>query len=430
MLKETTMGTFSDNGALNVQAVEGSRQIERSFFIPITILILCMLPDLSYLFYLKLPIAVFLTFLTFTAVLDAFKIQVPCRKVFLALILITLLNFFNLVAYQPPILRWMRMAFCPYIFAAMFFYVVYRIDSPASRYHLWKLLVIFISLASFLDYITVFRYGLAETFEAKAAGGRYFAMTALMILLPIIGSVLARKKWLLLLIIGNMLLLLLSASRGLYLVIMMSIFYVLFFVKKQFSTTILFLLFLIFCGIIMVVTPVYDRMSGRFESIEHGDPSFWARVDETISSVNFANKNPVTLVFGMGYGIPWKPEWKLSSGRAPQLPHGYMSDAPHDDYAATVLYTGLIGLFFQILLYFVIGFNCVAALRRSRGYLDDYAKVRLHGALLVLLSRIMAGFPGPITLFFDNNVYSAFIIAMAMADAREIFTGKERHLKA
>jgi len=177
------------------------------------------------------------------------------------------------------------------------------------------------------------------------------------------------------------------------------------------------------------MTPVYDRMAGRFESVAHGDPSFWARVDEAISSVNFVRKNPVTLVFGKGYGIPWKPEWKLSMGRQPELPNGYMANCPHCDYAATVLYTGIIGLIVQILLYFIIWFNCIAALRRSRiSDIDDYSKVRLHGALLVLISRFMVGFVGATTLFFDNNIYSAFIIAMAMADAQEIFKGKDGQL--
>jgi len=423
------MGNFSNNhGALDVQALEAPQQKGQSFAIPITILILCIIPDIPYLAFLKLPVAIFLTFLTLTAVLDVFKIQVPCRKVFLALIIITVLNFFNCIAYQAPLLRWMRMAFCPYIFGAMFFYVISRIDSPNSRDHLWKLLVIFVFLASFLDYITVVRLGLAETFEMRATGGAFFSATALMLIMPIFGTELVRKKWLLFVIFGNMLLLFLGGSRGKFLIIIMSIFYVLLFIKKRFSTKLLFSLFIIFCGVFIVITPIYDRIANRFESIAHGDVSFWARVDETISSVTFVKKNLVTLVFGKGYGIPWKPEYKLSLGRQPELPHGYMSDAPHSDYGATVLYTGLIGLFFQILLYFVIGLNCVAALRRSRGYIDDYTKVRLHGALLVLISRIMVGFPGAVTLAFDNNVYSAFIIAMAMADAQEIFKGKGRQL--
>ncbi len=424
------MGTFSDNGALKVQAVEVPQQRRQSFAIPITILILSMIPEnMPYLSFLKMPIAIFLTFLTMTGVLTAFKIQVPCRKVFLALIFITVLNFFNWMAYQAPILRWMRMAFAPYIFGAMFFYVIYKIDSPERRDHLWKLLVIFISLATFLDYITVARLGLAQAYESRATAGTYFSATALMLLMPIIGSELARKKWLLMFIIGDLFLLLLGGSRGKFGIVLMALLYVLLFIKKRFSTKLLYLLFIICCGVFIVITPIYDRIAGRFESIEHGDPSFWARVDEAISSVNFVKKNPVTLVFGLGYGIPWKPEWKLSMGRDPELPHGYMSNAPHNDYGATVLYTGLVGLFLQLLLYFVIGFNCVKALRRSRlSDIDDYTKVRLHGALLVLISRIMIGFVGAITIIFDNNVYSAFIIAMAMADAQEIFKGKGRRL--
>lgn len=420
------METLSRNLEItHVPVFEGAQQQERGFTLLIIILLLCMVPDIPGLAIAKIPIAIFLLFLTLPAVLAAlsFKIGVVGRGVFLALLLVTVLNIFNALVYHAPILRWLRMAFCSYIFVAIFFYVNLKLNTPSRRAHMWKLLVIFISFASFLDFIAVARYGLAQTFEQRAAGGHAFTLTALMLLFPILGTALAKKKWLLVCFGANMLLLFLSSSRGVYLIIFMGIIYTLVFIQKRFSYRFFFFLFVIIVGAVLINTPIYDRMADRFSSAREGDTSTMARVDEALSVVSIVRKSPVTLLFGKGFGVPWKPEYRLSLGREPELPGGYMSNTPHNDYAARLLYCGLVGLAVQLLLYFIVCRNCFAALRRSRRVdIDIHTKVRLHGAILVIIMMAMQGFTGGVFYSFNNNVYEAFVIGMAMADATTIFS--------
>jgi O-Antigen ligase len=390
---------------------------------PFIILLLCMVPDIPYLAILKPPIAVILLFLTFSAVLAAFahKIRVPGRNIFIILILVTVFNIFNVLFYHGPVLRWMRMAFCPYIFAAMFFFIVQRIDTPDLRNRLWRMLVYFISFASFLDFIGVARHGLAATFNARGAGGHTFTVTALMLLFPIFGYALVKKKLLLFLFFANLFLLLLSASRGVYLMIFMGTLYTLIFIQKRFTYRMFFVLFILIVGGVIVSTPIYDRMAQRFSAAAGGeDTSVLRRMHETKDSIADAYKTWPTFLFGKGYGTLWK----VSVGG--DLPGGYMAEAPHNDYSAKILYTGLLGFTVQLLLYFVIGFTCISALRRSRRVeIDVDTKLRLHGALLVLLFAMIAwGFAGAVSLSFNNNVYQAVIIGMAMADAKDILSGK------
>ncbi|MFA4901976.1 MAG: O-antigen ligase family protein [Desulfobaccales bacterium] len=429
------MRTYSADYKINgVTTYETPEKVDRGFLtMPCIILLLCMLPDIPGLAITKIPIAILYSCLTLTAVLGALtgKIRVAGRGVFLAFLLITVLNFFNALVYGAPILRWMRIAFCSYVFASMFFFIVDKINTPYRRDQMWKLLVIFGSLASLLDFIAVTRYGLAGAFEDRAAGGQGFTIIAFMLILPVLGTVLAKKKWLLFFLIANMFLLFLSASRGAYLIMGAGILYTLFFIQKRFSYRLFFLLFVLMVGTVLINTPVYDRMADRFSSAAGGtDNSTMARVDEALSTVNIVRKNWATLIFGKGYGIPWKPIYTLSMGREPELPGGYMANAPHNDYAARLLYCGLVGLVVQLLLYIVIGFTCFAALRRSRGSdLDIYTKVRLHGALLVMMLMVMAGFAGGMFIFLKNNIMEAFIFGMAMADATEILSGKRAQLR-
>ena len=412
-----------------VPVYEAPQRVEKGIFtLPIIILLLCMVPDTLGADYAKVPTAVFLLFATLPAVLAAFarKIKVAGRGVFLTFLLITVLNIFIGLAYGAPILRWMRMAFCSYIFVAMFFYVALNINTPARRDHLWKLLIIFISIASFLDFITVVRYGLAETFEGRAAGGHAFTVTALMLLLPVLGTVLSKKKWLLIFFVANLFLLFLSGSRGTYLIILMGILYTFIFIQKRFAYRLAFLLFILIVGAVLVNTPVYNRMAERFSTVtEGGDVSTLRRLDEAKSAVAAVRQGWASLLLGKGFGIIWKAQFNLSGGWITELPGGYMSDAPHNDYASRLLYCGLLGLTVQLLVYFIIGINCFAALRRARVIdVNVNAIVRLHGALLVLISMMMAGFAGGVFIFFNNNVYQAFIFGMAMSDATEILSRK------
>ena len=129
-LKENQMRKFStDLQISNAHEIEVTQQRESGFTIPIIILLLCLTPDIPGLGDLKLPIAVILLFLTLPAVLAAFanKIRIAGSGIFLVLLLITVLNIFNVLAYHGPFLRWLRMAFCPYMFAAAFFYIAYKI---------------------------------------------------------------------------------------------------------------------------------------------------------------------------------------------------------------------------------------------------------------------------------------------------------------
>ncbi|MCX5657641.1 MAG: O-antigen ligase family protein [Candidatus Omnitrophica bacterium] len=399
--------------------MESPQQIDRGFLtLPFIILVLCMVPDLPGLAITKIPVALLLLCLSFPAVLAAFtgKISVIGRGIFLAFLLVTVLNLFNCLVYRAPLLRWMRIAFCSYTFAAMFFFIVQKINTPNRRAHLWRLIVIFASLSSFFDFITVAKYGLAETFAERAAGGQGFQATALMLIFPVLGTALVKKKWLLVFFIGNLFLLLLTASRGVYLLLIASSLYTLFFIQKRFTYRLAFLLFVIMIGAVLVNTPVYNRMSNRFSRATTGeDPSVQRRINETRDSIAAASHTWMTLIFGKGFGIPWKVQ------EGGELPGGYMENAPHNDYAARFLYCGLLGLVVQLLLYFVVASTCFRALKRARGSnIDVYTKVRLHGALLVLLSMVMAGFAGGIFLFLKNNVFQAFIFGMGMADATEI----------
>jgi O-antigen ligase len=424
------MGTQStDLNIKGMPAFEAPLKVEKgSLTLPFIILLLCMVPDFSLIAFTKPIVAVILLFYTLSAILAGLgrKIEVVGRNIFLIFLIVTVFNFFNCLAYGAPILRWMRMAFCSYIFVAMFFFIVQRINTSNLRNRLWILLVYFISCASLLDFIALARQGLESGFEHRVAGGHAFTVTAVMLILPIFGATLEKKRILSILFFINLLLLFLSASRGVYLIILAATIYSFMFIQKRFSYRLLFLLSVIILGTVIISTPIYDRMVVRFESIAEGDTSAWARVDEANSVFKIARQSWLTLLFGKGYGIPWKPEYKLSTGRETELPGGYMADAPHNDYAARLLYCGLVGLIVQIILYLVIGFNCIAALRRGKvNDLDAYTKVRLHGALLVLMSMMLAGFAGGVFIFFNNNVYEAIIFGMAMADVTAIYSEKK-----
>lgn len=429
-LQEECMGTQANLNINGIPAYAVAQPIEKGVLTqPFIILLLCMIPSIPYIGFVKPIVAVILMFITLTAVLGAFanKIWLPGRKIFLAFLLLTLLNIFICLAYKGPLLRWSRIAFCSYIFVAIIFYVVHRINTPNRRDLMWRLLVYFISCASLLDIITLARRGLTDTFEHRAAGGHEFTITALMLLFPIFGSSLKKKGMLTLLFFMNLFLLFLSSSRGVYAIIIVATIYSFIFIQKQFKYRLLFLISILMVSGVIISTPIYDRMTERFASVAEGDNSAWARVDEANSAIAFVSKSWPSLLFGKGYGIPWKPIYKLSQGRQAELPNGYMANAPHNDYAARILYCGLVGLLIQLLMYAVIGFSCVAALRRSRlRGVDASTKVRLHGALLVLMSMMMAGFAGGSFIFFNNNVYEAFIFGMAMADVTAVlYTKKE-----
>jgi hypothetical protein len=402
------------------QPYEVPLKMERGILtLTFTVLFLAQAPILIHPI-LKPPVGIILALMTLPALLAVLtnKVKVPGRGILLVFLLVTLLNIFNPLAYHGPILRWFRMAFCSYIFVAMVCFVVTKLNTPNRRYYAWLLLVIFITLNSFLDFFVVAKLGLGGTFDHRAAGDKVFTLTALMLLFPIFGTAVAKKnKWLKWFFYSTLLLLLLSGSRGNFLVIGMATLYSFMFVQKRFTSRISFLLMAVIIGGIIISTPIYDRMSSRFEAAAGGeDDSTNRRLEETQDAIAEANKTWATLFFGKGYGTKWK-------SRHGELPGGYSVENAHSDYATRLLYCGLVGLVVQIFLYIVIGLTLRRAIIRAKmNNVDVYTMVRLHGALLVILCMAMIGFAGGVFYSFNNNIYQAVAIGLGLGDAAEIFS--------
>jgi O-antigen ligase len=401
-----------------------SNRVEWGIIFPIfLILLLCVLPFRGPTLNLgKIFIGIGLFLLTLPGLLAAIvnKVRISGRLILLGFLVACMLNIFNALAYHLSMGKWFRLGFGTYIFVAMVFFVAYKANTITRRYQLWFLLVIFLSFSSYLDFFLLAKYGLAEVYQDRMAGYHPGPMVAMMILFPILGNVLAKKKWLILFFCSNLFLLILTSSRGTYITVAVAAIYTFIFIQKKFSYRLLFLFLIIILGSVIIVTPIYHRMTKRYISATTGqDASLLGRFDEARDAVKEAAKTWPTLLIGKGFGSPYKVDYLLAGpGKEAQTAKGYNIEAPHNDYAARFLYCGLFGLIMQLFIYFVLPLKIIRAIKSfSVIETDIYTQARLHGAFLVMLSMVLAGFAGGVMYDFGNSVYFACVIGMGLADA-------------
>jgi hypothetical protein len=267
------------------------------------------------------------------------------RLILLGFLTMSVLNIFVAMANHLLLSYWLRLAFGSYVFGAMALTTSYYANTPNRRHNLWVWLVIFLTLASFSQWFFTASstIGLEESLESRSIGAKAGPLVATMILLPAVGKFLLKSLWLVLGFYSNVFLLILSISRTNYILLGVGILYSLVFIHRKFIRAILFLCFVLGLGLILLNTPVYDLVAQRFSHVGK-DESSLARIDQAKSAIAIGlGGNFQTLLFGKGFGSPYKVQYKLT--RAGGYPHHDTLEfmPPHNDYAARILYCGLTG---------------------------------------------------------------------------------------
>jgi len=413
----------------------GVRRLEiRPILIPILMLLLCLVPykggaQVSLLKVLTGGIGVLLSL---SAVVAAFlsKNKVRGQLLFLAFIIMTLANVIVALANNVAFSWWIKIAYGSYIFTAMIFTVSYYARTPNQRHNLWMWLVIILTLASFVDYLfAASTTGIGEAWEERSIGGSPWPIMAAMMLLPALGKILFKSPWLSAGFFSNVVLMILSSSRIAFMILGMGILYTIFFVVKGFGKRSLYLIFFIVMGLILIATPIYDRMYYRF-SVASEDRSVIQRLDQALSAASNVTNSFPAFLFGRGYGVAWKnyPGAYFRSltdnhGLSRMTPGRIGTQSPHNDYACRLLYCGLTGLILQLSIFFTFGYMFWSAIRTFvRDNADRYTQIRIHGALLVLLYMAAFGFTGGNFYYWTNNIFQGCVLGLGLSDATEILS--------
>jgi hypothetical protein len=392
--------------------------------LPILILLLSFLPVGSpTLTFEKALVGGLLFFLTIPAVLAGLvgKIRVAARGFLLAFLISALLNIVVVILTQGSFSRWVRYVFGSYIFVAMIFVVASSAKSPQARRQLWMIMALMLGLGGILEGIWQLRQGMAYVWEMRALGVQPLTSLAILVLFPALVLLRRGKIWLGAAFLLNVLLLLLSATRGYYIMLMIATAYIIWMVHKEPSKRIMWIISsLVILGLLMT-TPIFDRMYQRFSvAIEGTDRSTLGRVDEVNSIIKDVSKSWGYILFGKGLGAPFKVEYLLSH-RERALDKTALNN-PHNEYAARLLYTGITGLFIELLLYWGLWRALRKSIRQPQTEMDPHTQVRIHGAILMLLTMVLFGFTGAVFYYWYMNIFQACIIGIGLADATVILS--------
>lgn len=361
---------------------------------------------------------------TLPAIFAAFvnRFRLVGKLILIAFFIVCMLNILLALSGGLSITKWFRLAFGSYIFVGVIFLVGYKADTAERRHLLWVILICLLMVATLFDWAALIRHGFATTFEKRMMGRRPWALVAAMLLMPAWGNVLRKYKYLLVSFWTNMIVCIMSASRIVYLILFTAMSYTIFIVHKSLAKRIGYIITAILLGGIILATPIYTRMEKRFSTAfgQDADSSVLGRLDEAESAVDAARATWKSLIIGKGFGIPWIRRYPRT-GIVSKA--GYTVDMPHNDYAARLLYCGLVGLFLQLLMYFAIAYYLFKAIRRARkDNADIFTQIRLHGSLLVLMDMAAFGFTGGVFYYWSNNVFEACAIGIGLADATAILS--------
>lgn len=421
---------ISDDGKREINTDARTKRIEiRPILIPILMLLICLVPYQGggFVSLTKVVTGAIVVLLSLPAVVASlfYKNKVKGQLLLLLFLSMTLLNFLVGMANNVAFSWWIKLAFGSYIFTAMIFTVTYYARTPNQRRNLWMWLVIMLTVASFFDYLfAATTTGIAEAWEERNIGGSPWPTVAAMLLLPALGKILFKSLWLSAGFFANIMLMILSSSRINFMILGMGVLYTIFFVAKGFSKRFFSVFFFLVLGLIVVSTPIYNRMYQRF-SVATQDDSVINRLDQAVSAAYNVSGSIPALLLGKGFGVRWKSYPGAFFGRSPggSGPSRTNLDPPHNDYACRLLYCGLIGLILQLLLFFTLGYVFWSAIRRfARDNVDRYTQIRIHGALLVLLYMAAFGFTGGNFYYWTNNIFQGCVLGIGLVDATEILS--------
>jgi hypothetical protein len=347
------------------------------------------------------------------------------KGVLLAFLMMTILNILVAMSNHLSLSYWLRIGFGSYVFVATILAVTYYANTANRRHNLWVWLVIFLTLYSCSRWVFAFDpSGFEEAIEARSFGAKAGPLVATMVLLPALGNLLLKSFWIFAAFYSNLALLILSCSRTNYILLGVGTLYTILFVQHGFIKRFLYLFFITMLGVIFMNLPgVYEQMVFRF-AWAGKDESSLRRMDQTLSAIKASSENFQSLIFGKGYGTPYKVRYKLArAGGFPFSRDEIEIMGPHNDYACRLLYCGLFGLTLHLLVFIVFGYVFRAAIKRfDTDNIDPYARVRIHGAMLVIIYMAIFGFAGGNFYLWNNNIFQGCALGLGLAEATEILS--------
>ncbi len=369
----------------------------------------------------KAILGIILVFITLPAVGSAIihRRNIALQKILLFFLFVWGINLIAAMNNGVLLSRWVRLGFGSYIFVAIIFFVAYKGVNSINRYYLWITLLWFLFFVNYIDIYSLSTRGLEEAWDQRLLGFHPGPLVATMLLLP---TLMIKNIKLRVMMISNLLLLILSASRAIYVIIIVALYYTIYSMPKGIAKRIMLMLAVSLVGItIVLLTPIYERMSQRFQgAVQLTDDSTLRRIDESRSAILAASSSWESLILGKGFGAFFISINKLSW--RPGNPMRVTIEMAHNDLATRFFFSGLLGLFAQLVLFGALALTFLKALRQPG--LEDYTRIRLNGSLLVLLAMVLMGFNGPILYFWNNNIYMGCAIGIGLADATEIIRKK------